>query len=210
MSGFPKIVAWSCFGILLSCGQQQKNKRQNEEDSTKGELISIPVELGPNSGGLLDLRRADGYSLKVEGCRSGYSGTFTEVTKEVNIYKDDQNCLAKLESITLDGTVYQPVSGSGFQTWQSGDFALFQKVGSADITLRVLVRSQLSSPVLTSDMISYSFSEIKQKDPTTIPSPSVSEPHTITIDGELAPPFQMQLAGFKGINAKGGGLFEFT
>lgn len=173
-------------------------------------MISIPIEFGSSSEGLLELRKADGYFLKVDGCRSGYVGTATEATKEINIYRDDQNCLAKLESITLDGALFQPVPGSGFQNWQAGDLALFQKVGSTDTTLRVQVRSQLSSPVVTSDVISYSFSEMKQKEPTTIPNQSVSEPHSVSIDGELAPPFQIQLAAFKSINAEGAGLFEFT
>ena len=203
-------MTWFLMVLSWSCGQNRKTANQNDEDAQGRDLISLPFNLTSTSTGLLDLRAADGYSIKVEGCNSGYSGTSNEATRDVKVYRGDSNCLAKLESITLDGTVYQPAFGSGFQTWQPGDIATFQKVGSAETSLRVLVRSQLSSPVLTSDVISYSFSEIKKRDPNQIPEPTIAEAHSVTIDGELAPQFQIQLSSFKGINSKGGGLFEFT
>jgi len=194
---------------FYSCGQTSKVVNRNQDDVRKGELLSIPLSISSGSNSSLNLKQADGFKIQVDGCQSGYTATVNEVDPTIRVYKNDRNCLAKLESLVLDGFLYEPKPGSGFQTWLPGDLAFFQKAGSNDTSLRVLVKSQLSSPVLTEDSVSYEFSEVKRKDPKTIPGPEVSEAHKVGVEGELAPPFHVFASSFQGINAKGAGLFEF-
>jgi hypothetical protein len=203
------IALMLCLGFFFSCGDRRKSRNVRSGEGL-GELIDIPVDITSVTRNLLDLRSASSYLIQVEGCLSGFSSSATEAEASIRIYKDDQNCLAKLQSLTIDGSVYQPLAGSGFQTWKPGELAVFQKVGSPNLSLRVTVVSQLSSPVTTSDSIQYSFSEISQNDSREIPNQTVSEAHTITVNGELAPQFQIASSTFKGLGGKGGGIFEFT
>jgi hypothetical protein len=108
------------------------------------------------------------------------------------VYFNDVNCLAKLTSFVLHSQNYVPTGtgSSPFSTWLAGDSAIFVGANSNDL-VNVKVVSQLSSPILSTDTISYTFTVIKQASnsvSTIIPSPTAIP---LTVAGRDAPNFKI-------------------
>ena len=95
-------------------------------------------------------------TIAIKGCKSGYEAEVPVESVGIALYKNDSNCLAYLEAVQIGDSVfevsgqYQPAQGS-INTFRSNE-------GSE---AKVLVESQLSSPLKLSDSISFKIAHIQ-------------------------------------------------
>ena len=227
--------------LPLSCGKNGGGASSSENASTsrsKGpelKLMEVSTELSPSSDQQLQLaltttptasmgeglelaapggQAVDSYVMNLSGCSSGLTGN-NGTAGQMNVYLHDSNCLAKLTSFVLHGQSYVP-TGSGavaFTAWSVGSTAIFQGASSSDlINLRVV--SQLSSPIVTTDVVSYNYTIIKSG--TNNASITVSNTQTLYVAGTDAPNFKINSGGitFNNIVSSGGsqgaGIFTFN
>ncbi len=142
-------------------------------------------------------------------CLSGYTATVTPatnaVTDEIEVYKDDAGCKAKLVSFEHDGVTYTP--STDFTTWDVDDTAVFSSGGN---DLKVTVISQLSDPTDPGDAVVYNFSEIVKGVSETFSESDVSDGHSITVESQEAPQFHVVAATYIGIDdVTGAPEFQF-
>jgi len=128
----------------------------------------------------------------------------------MNVYLHDTGCLAKLTSFVLHGVTYnQTNSGAvAFSSWTAGSSATFANSSGGLAYVRVV--SQLSSPIVTSDVVSYNFTFISAG--TNSASITVSNTQTLYVAGQDAPNFSIGSGNitFDSINGSGAGLFTFS
>ncbi len=128
-------------------------------------MTKIPVSFDDSpSGGFGLLAAATAYTIQLSGCLSGYSATVTEANLDgLEVYKDDQGCLAKLTHFAINGKQYYPTAADPFMTWQAGDVARFDEIGEPGVVpLYTIVTSTLSNPVVGTDIIKYGLAAIDQ------------------------------------------------
>lgn len=187
------LVLLSSLGFLLhSCGSGGGSG--SSELAGTLESIEIPVSLKEveiEDGAGLFLApggvESSTFTVALDACSSGLSGN-NSVQGILNVYLNDTNCLGKLSSFTLNGQAYIP-SGTGsvpFTTWQVGDTATFVGSGASDL-MYVEVISQLSSPTVAGDEISYNFKRIVEG--TNNATLLVSTASTLAVAGQDAPNF---------------------
>jgi len=198
--------------FLMNCGPELANVDAGSEGSkvvfTENDLINVRVNVADTQFAFA-LADATDYTIVLEGCISGLTGSANSTTNTLRAYKFDQGCLAKLTSFSIGLDTYVPSVGNSFTSWLQGDSAIFENSQDATDTLQVTVASQLSNPVATTDTISYGFSEVADGGTTNIAKETVSDSHAITVSGEQAPPFSILGVRFVGITADGSGEFEF-
>jgi len=153
MKNYIKTVVFfvAAFVPLCRCGK-------NEESSSKLDTstsIDIPFQIiqqdgiSTNEEGL-DLIDLSNVNLKVAGCLSGYTQTFTS-SGSLKLYSNDQNCVVKVVSFTSAGESYQVLSGSSLDpTGNSFDpvathITTFQSTTNSSHLLYAQVVSQLPS-----------------------------------------------------------------
>jgi len=181
---------------------------------------------GKGDLGLADLglvTTATALYVKVTGCASGYTissasnGTSaTAITSGVvNLYKGDRTCLVKLTSLTVAGVVYNN-TGTGavdFTTWTPNSVATFAKTGStgtAGDLIKVFVVTQVSSPVTTSDTISYAFTDILAGATNNVSQSAVSTAVPLSASGRESPKLSLAQARYLSTNADGSANMSFT
>lgn len=211
--------AWSLLAVLifLSCGRgtlttQDLSKQTGLVESETGlvtlklkffstwtfsqNMASNGLNLASNPGSLT----LDSYILNLANCVSGMSGTSSSAT--FSVLNHDSNCVVKLTSFVLHGKTYT-TTGTGsspFTTWLVGDKAVFRNSDTDLITVKVV--SQLSSPIQSTDYVSYNFENLTQS---VSPSIAISDPHTLSLGGQDAPNFKIVSgdATFTGIISSG-------
>ena len=196
---------------LIPCVLSLEGSRSS---STSASANSTDLNLSPNGLGLAAPggQAVDSYAITLGSCSSGLSGA-NSAAGFLNVYLHDTHCLGKLTSFVLHGQTYLP-SGSGsvpFSTWLAGDTATFVGSGSSDL-IYVTAVSQLSSPILTTDVVSYSYSA--NKSGTNSATATVSNSQTIGASGIDAPNFSLSSSNaiFNGIITSGtqAGYGRFT
>lgn len=212
------------FFTLAGCqsGPQQKGYEDESQKSRSvvsygggvlpsKQLIKIPVGVEYGMFSLLGTP-ATAYSVYLDDCVSLYRTTVTEANIDgVEVYKDDRNCLAKLVDFTVAGVSYNATNpgASDFTTWEANDTALFASAGGN--LIRVKVVSQLSSPIAGTEAVVYHFSELMDgQGDYTYSEAEISDAHSITVESQEAPRFNLVQATFEGINGvSGAGRFRF-
>ncbi len=169
--------------------------------SSSKNLITIPISVDYGAFGLLGTA-ATAYSVSLASCLSGYTGSVTEANLDgVEVYKDDRSCLAKLTAFTSGGIVYNATNAgaTNFTTWLANDTALFASAAGAKIRVKVI--SQLASPITGTEAVVYNFSELLDATGDYVFSEAaVSDPHSITVESQEAPHFNVIAATYTGMD----------
>ena len=175
------------------------------------EQLRVTVEVNSKSGGLSLIGAATSYSIDLDGCLSGFTSTATELSNSMNVYKFDTGCLGKLTQFEIDGKTYSAaaVGSTDFSTWAVADIATFANVLDSGDTMRVEVMSQLQSPVVTSDVITYEFAQIDSTATEVVATSITGDGHVLTVNGNAAPSFGISEVVMAGMGAAGEGLFTF-
>lgn len=186
-------------------------------DSATGveeEPVKVSVPASVNFEALSLDNAADSFVISLTDCASGLTGTNSS-SSSLNVFLDDTDCIAKLISLVFNSQSYVP-SGTGsspFTTWAVGDNAVFVGADANDL-INVKVVSQLSSPIVAADEVTYSFSIIKSSGSTTTVVAS-SQSIDSAVTGRAAPNFSIGAgdANFIGLVSSGAsagaGLFQF-
>lgn len=204
-----------------ACGQIENNR-----DSL---YTTIPVQFSKISGTVegnsdlnlegaqnsLELISPTSYTLLIEGCASGYSANVSEAISTISILKTDSNCLAKLTQFSFDGNVYRAQSENGFSSYLEGDVATFVNQTNQNDTLSVRVKAQLSSPILSTDKVSYVFGSLRGEAVSTVTAEIVSQSQNFSLSGQNALNFNLDSTSpsatvFKGLDDNSAGLFQFN
>lgn len=158
---------------LSGCGQKKSNSSL------------FGIEVGVNAQGeavSLVGTQANSFKIDVTGCESGYSA-LNLATNPIYLYSFDTNCIATLKEFTVGSVTY-----TGTLTGPVGTKSRFTGGGKS---LSVAVSSQLSSPLISSDKISFNFSEINKGNDNLPAGSSYSEGHGVEISGVEAPNMQI-------------------
>lgn len=108
------------FTVFHSCGQFESESSNAVVDTSHTVTVSVSIDTDRGSFNLVDgEEEEEGFGLidlstiylKITGCSSGYSQTFLS-TSSVQLYKNDQNCLAKVVSFIHNGETYQVLTGN--------------------------------------------------------------------------------------------------
>ena len=200
------LVRLFALSLITSCGtvgtnDVEKNEASEVSKTSGSEVISIPVSFTQKN--VLTLAAATTFNISMDGCASGFTATASELSPSLEVYKFDQNCLAKLTSFEAGGIIYtnQNAGATDFTTWLQGDTATFASSGGE--TVAVVVNEQLDSPISGTKTISYSFSEAVAGNVSNIASSVLGDAHTMSIDGEQAPNFTVDTISFTGMGAGG-------
>lgn len=145
----PAHLAPLTFCIFLGCGAPG----EEAEEPILRESQPAKPSSEANNPSKFELVNADAFQIKVEGCASGAVLNISEAQTSVKLFKDDANCKAKLLSFTKSSSIYTPAPGMNFTTYAANDVATFIN-GNLE-TLDVTILSQLSNPILVTDVISF-------------------------------------------------------
>lgn len=206
-----KVLSCALVLTVIACGRSSHKApslADTKGNSAPEEHYVIPIIL--TSGPLKLAADASSFSMQLAGCASGATASASEATPTFSIYKNDTNCLAKLSSLSVNGIAYSAANAgaTAFATFAKDESTVFtDSTGANKIT--VTVKNQLSSPVLVTDTISYSFAIIQTGDAKPISNDSLGESHSIAVAGDLVPTYKIDKINFLGLNANGGGRFSF-
>ncbi|MGE0172668.1 MAG: LamG-like jellyroll fold domain-containing protein [Oligoflexales bacterium] len=194
------------FASILHCSKPSKKETEKTEVPATGTIKDKSHETR-SSEISLNLVGADTFHINIEGCASGNNPSLDNNSADVNIYRFDRGCLAKLIDFGHGSKSYTPEPGFEFTTWAEGDQATFI---SDDATERFLVKvaSQLSDPVMDSDTINYTFFKIV-KSVVTVDVLDVDPGNKDTV-GQNAPAFSVSSVEYVGeVGATGAFKFVF-
>jgi len=207
------ILCFTTLG-LMACGPDLKNVSDNQqnrgaESGENREMVTVDVDIQQRSG--LRLAAATSFSMSLEGCASGLTyPNITEANANIDVYKFDQGCIVKLNSFAYNGITYTPSAADPFTTWLAGDIAIFEDALNPNNKLRVIVNSQLSSPVAGTESISYSFGQVAAGADKLLAKQIVGDRHELSVSGQDATPMSISGASFVGMTNQGAGQFVFT
>ncbi len=191
-------------------------------DSNNSEKVSIPVTLSytPKTGldlsDSLDLAsNATSVSISVTGCASGANyPSQLNPTGVVSLFVGDRNCLVKLQSFEVFGTIYSATAtgATNFTTWTPGSVATFASISSSTTTIKVFVASQVTAAgVLSNDAVTYTFTDTSSTTTQNISQASISTPVPLSVSGHTGEPnFTLTAARALSINANGSYNMSFT
>ena len=224
------------FFILTACGTEPDTGRVTDGGSPSNEgnpqaestnqdseadfsfIVDIPVKVNnerdivvKEGASLFLAGNASAYSITVDSCISGLTATINQGSGSVSVYKYDRDCLAKLTTFTYDGATYEPTSSDPFTTWQAGDEAIFENTLDSNDLMYVSLVSTLSTPVVGSETISYTFASTLQGASSSGILQATLGVGSDLIDGsQSVPPFSIYEMRFTGITSSNEGEFEFT
>lgn len=206
-----KLLVSAAF-FLTACGFEGLDIGKISKDENNRQLTptKVPVQLIDMSGSF-SLAPADAYNLSLDGCVSGFTATATEATVGgLQVYKFDQNCLAKLTSFQTGGITYAATNpgATDFTTWLAGDNATFTDAGGTN-SIGVSVVTQLDNPVSGTEPIQYAFSVAVAGTGNTVADTTVGASHTVTVAGDNPPDVEVFANAFVGMTATGAGQFTF-
>jgi hypothetical protein len=219
--GFP-VVALVTVALGVGCSSSPEQDDYEDEAKSKtvqgagggsgdgAEKIAIPLSVDYGFFALTGTA-ATAWSVDLAGCTSGYTATVTQANLDgVEVYKDDRTCLAKLTAFTAGGISYSNANpgATDFTTWVANDTALFTSAGG-DV-IRVKIISQLASPISGTEAVVYNFSELLDgTGDYTFSEAEVSDAHSITVESQEAPHFDVVAATYVGMDDATGAA-EFT
>ena len=118
--------------------------------------FEIPVSLGTQPSLQLSAALVQNPILSVSGCASGYQ--YSGPLRDLSLYTQDYNCLGTILRFTMDGITFEapanPYVGAGSQ--------IIYTDAAQGATAIVTVLSQLSSPLLLSDSLSFSVARLSR------------------------------------------------
>ena len=195
--------------LTSSCGGGAKTS-STEADLSIAETVSIEVGVNEDQEALGLAAVASAFSLDVNSCTSGFSATATAAAPTLTLYKGDTGCLGKLTSFTVNGITFAGTNpgATAFAAYAVGSTATYTDATGAS-KMKVLITAQLSSPLLVTDTITYSFSATANGGSGTVSQSALGEAHTVAVAGDLIPNFRIDAITFQGLNASGGGQFSF-
>lgn len=207
-------VALNLILTTVACGPKLESVSTGKKDQggttdTRRETVTIGVAV--NEGAALALAAATSYSMALEGCASGLAySNISQANPNVDVYKFDQNCLIKLNAFEIGGISYVPSAADPFTSWAAGDSATFEESGNPSNSLRVVVSSQLGNPIVGTESVAYTFSQILAGSDSTLAKNVVSANHALSVTGQDATPLTVASLSFIGMTAAGAGQFQFT
>ncbi len=178
----------------------------------KRRTFGYPVKVtDTSSAGALALDAiATTFTITLSECASTLSTSVSETKANLELYEFDRNCLVKLTVFSLNGKTYTPKAGSLFTTWQTGDVAVFEKIGASPADeLRVKIVSTIANPVVAAGEIHYQFSEITEGDTEQVAESVVRKSASLAVNGQAAPNFKINRVQLADITADGNGEFRF-
>lgn len=142
----------------------------------------------------LDLTDPDGsshYVTELANCDSGLSKNHAGLNN-VEVYVTDEHCIAKLVSFNLNGLIFSAkVDGAtDFKSWEAGQKAVFKSTSTNDL-INVKVEQQLSSPVLASDQVKYSYLVNIEPEKPSASSLVIKSSQSLWVAGQDAPNFKI-------------------
>lgn len=229
-------LAWLVSACGVSDSHDQFGDNAGDDSKTKAEVAPrdegdvfayIPVSLVnqkdltlTDEGGLSLYNKgfalaanATTFSISLASCVSGFTSTANESSTNLQVYKYDQGCLAKLTQFTINGITYSATAtgATNFTTWAENETATFANAASSTDLVTVKVVAQLDDPISGTEAVTYSFYDIeKGTDNTDLGQAQVGAGHTMTVSGQAAPAFNINEVRFVGMTAGGAGQFEFT
>jgi hypothetical protein len=218
MLGPKKLMqAALALALLGACGAEEPVQYKDEDTDSgpastplKRRTFTYPAKVTSNSSALKLAADATAFSISLEECASKHTATVTEALAYLEVYEFDRNCLAKLTTFTLNGKIYTPKAGAGFDDWRVGDTATFEVDGAAPADeLTVTVISTIANPVVAGGEIHYQFSEIAQGDEVTLGEAVVRESATLSVNGQAAPNFSIRQVQLVNITDTGNAEFRF-
>jgi hypothetical protein len=205
------------FLLSNNCGpnlgkvEEDEGTPEGQFDPNNPQITEVGVSVSEDkSGNSFRLASATAFTISLEDCASGYSSTANENSPDLQVYKFDQDCLAKLTTFEYGGVTYVPTVGDPFATWLAGDIATFEDDSDPTSIIRVQVVSQLDSPISGTEPVEYLFSLIDKGTDESIPDTEVGDGHAIAVDGQDPPSFTIASVSFVGMTANGAGQFVFT
>jgi hypothetical protein len=191
-----KLIISLCALVLTfnSCSRALPHRGGDSDDAGAAELVRYNL------------------NLSVEGCSSGYTSQVTETSSSIVVYKFDQGCLAKLNSLVVDSVTYVPSSSDPFDTWQKNDTAQFEDAAGTGKRLSVQVLNQLDTPIPSTTPthgVEYVFSTIDKGATKDCTGDCVRNNYTVAVNGVEAPSFDISTFAFVDMNQNGAGVFMF-
>jgi hypothetical protein len=191
---------------VFSCS---RSKPSEDDAAPAQETVSYNVNLSKVE---LGLTGASKFTIRVEGCASGYSGEAHETSPSLVVYKFDRNCLAKLTAMTVGGVDYVSSSSDPFDSYASGDKATFVDAAGGPAKIFVQVLNQLDNPIPSSTPshgVDYAFSTIQQGVTQECTGDCVKNNYSISVNGIDAPAYDVKKFSFVDMNQNGAGVFSF-
>lgn len=195
-------------GLPAGLGGSSDDDNGSSSGSSQGELITIPVDVADQDAGFA-LAPATDFSILVEGCVSKQTDTATAADPDINVFKFDQGCRAKLTTFVTNGLTYIPTAGDPFTTWLAGDTATFEDQANPANLIAVSVTSTLDDPISGTEAVQYGFSQITAGIDQAVSASAVSDSHNFSVEGQAAPDFTITNVSFVGITGTGAGQFVF-
>lgn len=196
--------------IANACSRSSpKDDGGGDSDATAQSTVRYSVNLAHVNFGLAG---ASAYKMSVEACVSGFTSQVTEVSSYISVYKYDKACLAKLNSLTVDGITYVPSSSHPFVNWQQGDTAEFNDAAGSGLKLYVQVMNQLDDQIPStapSHGVEYAFSTITKGMNQNCANDCIQNQYSVAVNGIEAPNFEIKLFSYVDMSAKGAGAFVF-
>jgi hypothetical protein len=167
-------------------------------NESQPELVEIPLMVNYTGSGNLNLvgTPATSYKVDITGCASGYSGS-NITAASINVYKLDNNCAVRLTEFVYATKTWIPTAGLGL----TSGTADFKDNADASKTIKVSVKTNLSDPVNTADVVEFNFFEIKKS--ATVGTPNYSEAHNLSVTGIEAPNFEISTMTLASIGETG-------
>lgn len=208
-----KVLLFATLASLVACGGGSKGGKEGKASDSSvqssGELVSISV--GVAEQGLSLAASASAFSVSIDGCVSGLTGSVTEASPSIDLYKGDSSCRGKLVSFTVGGQAFSATNPNAtpFAAYTVGSKAVFTNAAGTS-KMDVSITQQLSSPLVASDAVSFSFMTLTKGSGSVIASNALGQPHAVTVGGDKAPDFRIDAVDFQGLNPDGSGRFVFT
>lgn len=202
---------------LSACGDYENanEKASNQQESmgqvseaSLNEFTEVNLFVSHNQKSF-SLAVANSFEMSLEGCATGYENPDIRESS-VQVYIQDRGCIVKLNRFTNGTTTWVPSLEDPFESWLAGDVATFEDVADPSQKMRVVVTSQLSSPIEEGEVVGYSFSRIVQGADEVIGESVISERHELSVNGEDAPSVAIKGLQYLGVTPEGAGKFNFT
>lgn len=221
-------LALAALSVLLAAACAKPAQKDYEDDDSAGgsgrvssggggastsgsQIVAIPVELVDKTGGFSLLANATAFTIQLTSCATGYTSTADEGSTNLQVYKFDRGCKAKLTTFDFGGKTYLPTAGDPFTTWAAGDTAVFDEAGEPGTApLGVKVISTLDDPVSGTEAVVYQFTNLTKGADENIVAATVSDGHSMTVSEHPPLHFTIDDVAFTGVTATGQGQFVFT
>jgi hypothetical protein len=199
---------------LAACGPKLQSVSEQggsaTSDPSRRETITVGVSLNERKAGFA-LAGVTNFNMSLTGCASGYTqNDITQANPNIDLYKFDQGCIVKLNSFVVNGFTYEPSASDGFFDWSEFDVATFESAANLTEKFTVKVTAQLGSVIGETDSVSYAFTQLVAGASEDIAKDTVSDSHTLSVNGIDAAAMDIVGVTMTGMAAGGAGEFTFT